>query len=194
MNLKKGKYFADISGHNGRFLMLYKGSIWIDRDLKHDANKISFNIVRDGIYTTPNNINITEIKPLIVSSSIKLYEPERNRERPFKIVYNSSLGEHATPARIYTNMLPAKIEIGKRFFLYPIQVRMFILLHELGHLYYKDEHKCDLFALKNFIELGYNISQGFYALSKVLHPNETNKQRILKLFKEIENNGHIKEQ
>ena len=193
MFLKKGSYTVKLNDHNGRFLLHLGDKIWIDRDIKPEVKEISFNIVKNGDYTAPIEFEILKIEPIKTINTIQLFDPERNRQRPFKIVYNPRLGESATPARIFTNLYPAKIEVGKRFYQYPPQVRMFILLHELGHLYYTTEHKCDLFALKNFIEMGFNISQAFYALSKVLHPNETNKERINQLFNEIKNNGLIKE-
>ena len=37
--------------------------------------------------------------------------------------------------------------------------RLFVLLHEYGHYYYKTERFCDLFAKHHLLKLGYNKSQ-----------------------------------
>jgi hypothetical protein len=68
---------------------------------------------------------------------------------------------------------------------YPIEVRLFILLHEVGHFYYSEEWKCDAYAAYHFLEWGCNPSQAFEALAGVLHDNKTNDDRINKIFKTI---------
>ena len=91
-----------------------------------------------------------------------------------------------TPARNFTGK--GLIEVGEKFYKYPYAVRVFILLHELGHFYYKDESLCDLFAAKNFINWGYNNSTAFYALSQVLNcDSDRNKERVTILFKNLNN-------
>lgn len=173
-----------------RVVMSFDGGTWLDRDLDGSTKEISVNTMFDGYYESPNNFTVVASGPLEVKEpSIKLYKNEREFERPIQIVYNPDL--QGTPARIFTQMNPARIEIGDKFKTFAPQVRMFILLHEYGHLFYKDEHKTDLFALKEYLKLGLNASQAFYALSKVLHDSEANTERIKKLFHELKINGYV---
>lgn len=123
-------------------------------------------IVRDRLHLVPNKVRFS------------LPEPERNRYKPFKIEFNEKL--KGTPARIFTN--EGVIEIGKQYYQYSPPTRLFILLHELGHYFYKTEWKTDMFALYYYMKLGYNKSQAFYSLSKVLHPSPRNMDRITRLF------------
>ena len=120
---------------------------------------------------------------------IKVFYPERQREKPIQIVFNPELDENSTPARIFTEL--GVIEIGKKFLPLPPQQKMFILLHEYGHLFYKDEHKTDIYALKNYLQLGFNPSQAFRALSEVLHRSPENLKRIEGLFKAMKTGGYV---
>lgn len=168
------------------------GEIWHDRRLDGKFDKVKVNILFDGMYSSPNNFKIIDSKPLETGGEkIQLYEPERNREKDFIIRFNPELGMHQTPARIFTNSNPAVIEIGQKFYTYPPQTRMFILLHEYGHMFYENEHKTDLFALKMGMLYGLNISQMFGALSNVLHPSKMNDERVMKLFNELKSNGYV---
>lgn len=194
MYLKKGTHTIEF-GHPlpERVTIFVRGLIWIDRDLNGKFQTIKFNAIFPGDYTSKTPFKLVKSEPLkIENSPIQLYHKERHRQRPCEIVYNHNLGLTDTPARIFTQMNPARIEIGQRFKKYPPQVRMFILLHEYGHLFYKDEHKTDLFALKCYLNLGLNASQAFYALSKVLHPSPDNTKRIKQLFQQLKNNGYVK--
>ena len=158
---------------------------------RHIKNEIvgtlqSLNLPRYGEYYT--NVKIFDILPLIKNNiNFQLYEPERNgRYKPFEIVKNFDDSQmKGSPARIFTEV--GRIELGKKFYQYTPQIRLFILLHELGHFFYKTEHKTDLFALYYYLLMGYNKSQALYALTKVLHPNQNNKQRILKLYNILKN-------
>lgn len=183
-------FFFDYPYPN-RVRIYWGKNIWIDRDLDGLTPSINFNTLFEGVYTSPNR-GVIKSRPLVVRKcSIKDYDPERARQAEYKIVFNASLGANDTPARILTGIEPAIIEVGKRFYSYAPQVRMFILLHELGHMFYKTEHKADCYALKRYLELGYNASQAFYSLSKVLHPGKRNAERIHKLFNELKQNGYV---
>lgn len=173
-----------------RVVMSFNGNNWIDRDLDGKTKEINVNTLFDGYYHSPNNFDVISSEPLkIKEPKIVLYKNERQFERPIVIVYNKDL--QGTPARIFPQLNPARIEIGDVFKSFAPQVRMFILLHEYGHLFYKDEHKTDLFALREYLKLGLNASQAFYALSKVLHDSPANTERIKKLFHELKINGYV---
>jgi len=122
--------------------------------------------VRDRLHLVPNKVRFT------------LPEPERNRYKPFKIEFNKEL--KGTPARIFTQ--EGVIEVAPTYYKLDPPTRLFILLHELGHYFYETEWKTDTFALYYYLKLGYNKSQAFYALSKVLHPSAGNMERITRLF------------
>lgn len=169
----------NIKGNRTKILDKNKREIY-NRVFKNDVNNFEVNLPRAGEYFLEDNCTINEIFDLIKKEpNFELPTPERQRYKPFKIVKNKHLKN--TPARIYTNM--GIIETGSKFQTYPPQTRLFILLHELGHFFYKTEWKTDLFALYYYQKLGYNSSQAFYSLSRVLNPNSPqNKIRILNLF------------
>ena len=152
------------------------------RVLNKKFDTLKFNICHAGTYHcevgTIVKITGIEITPL----SVILPAPDRNRFKEFKIIYNPNLD--GTPARNFTGR--GIIETGNTFKNHTFAVRVFILLHEVGHFFYKDETLCDLFAAKVFIDLGYNNSTAFYALSQVLNCNsDRNKKRVLILFNNL---------
>ena len=195
IGLKKGSYtvqFLKPLPMRFELLRLQGNDIWIDRELNKKYETVNFNIHFPGDYSSNVFFKVVKFAPLFLEkNNIDLFEPERQMERPIKIVYNKALGMEATPARIYTGSNPATIEVGQRFFTFPSQVRMFILLHEYGHMFYKTEHKTDLYALKRYLELGYNASMAFWALYKVLHTSEQGRERITKLFNQLKINGYV---
>ena len=191
MYLKKGTHKLTFLHPLTGVKVLFNGEIWIERDLPQGTKFINFNTLEDGEITLVNGGTITseplELKPC----NIRLYEPERQRARDYKIVFNPYLTLQDTPARIFTLKSPAVIEIGRRYYTYPPQVRIFILLHERGHMLYQSEHKTDCWALKQYLGMGYNASQAFNALHKVLHTSEKSQYRIKKLFNELKENGYV---
>lgn len=152
------------------------------RVFKGEADNFTVNMPRTGDYFLDDHTTLKGIGPL-VKNEIKFTLPpqERSRYKPFEIVYNKRL--EGTPARIFTEA--GIIEVSPRFYEFDPQIRLFILLHELGHYFYKTEWKTDLFALYYYLQLGYNKSQAFYALSRVLHPSPQNMHRIKSLFKNV---------
>lgn len=192
MYLPTGTHTVKFTGGKPRKFAAYlNGELWHFRNLDGKTGEVKFNTLWPGHFTSPNNFEI-ESKPLdIKGENIDLPTPERNNWRGVKIVYVPNL-EH-TPARIYRNANPAIIQVGARFYRYPAQVRAFIILHELGHFYYHEEDKADLWALKQFLKLGLNASQAYYALSKVLHPSPMAWERMKKLLKELKKQGYVKE-
>ena len=191
LQLTKGIHKLQLKRPYKAFKLFHNGDIWIDRILPKDTKEINAYCMFDGEYSSPNEFDVVETKPLIQEeNTIKLYTRERERERPIKIQFNANLT--GTPARIFTNRNPAVIEVGERFYSYPPPVRMFILLHEYGHMFYKTEHKTDCYALKKYLQMGLPPSMAFYALAKVLHDTPANEARIKKLFTELKENGYVK--
>ena len=116
---------------------------------------------------------------------ISLPEPERNKKAYIKSIFFDN--QKDTPARIYTDL--NTIVVNNKFFNYPIEVRFFILLHEVGHFYYKTEWKCDQFAAHHYLKIGFNPSQAFESLAGVLHEtkqdgteNTQNTERINRIY------------
>ena len=62
-----------------------------------------------------------------------------------------------------------------------------ILLHEQGHCMYSSEYSCDLYALKQYLYLGYNASMAYYAMSHILKQSPENVKRIKVMFKNVMN-------
>lgn len=190
MKLRTGEYKVTPNSCDAFFLFSSDGQIYHFRHMKQGVNCIKINVLHTDDYQ--GNVpfqaeRLGDIKPLF--DKIDIEDPERSRLRPIKIVYNKHLS--TTPARIFSTLNPAIIEVAPKLYNMPKQMRMFILLHEYGHLFYATEWKVDLFALKAFCELGYNPSQAFYALSKILSTSKQNMERIKKLFDTLKANGYI---
>jgi hypothetical protein len=156
-----------------------KGKVIYKRFFNGHADNFSLNVPTVGTYYFGQELQVRDRLHLVPNKvKFSLPEPERNKFKPFKIEFNEKL--NGTPARIFTDA--GVIEIGANYYKYAPPTRLFILLHELGHYFYKTEWKTDTFALYYYLKLGYNKSQAFYSLSKVLHPSEGNMKRILNLF------------
>lgn len=173
-----------------RVLIYVRGGVWHERFLSSNEKGINVNLLFDGDYTTnvagdwKRNGDIKGERCTFDS-----YQPERARIKDYILVYNPSLFN--TPARIFTELTPARIEYGAKLKSYPMQQRMFILLHELGHMRYATEHKADTWALRQFLQMGLNASQAFYALSNILHRSPQNIARMKTLFSHLQKNGSV---
>lgn len=184
-----------------------KGETYFERYLDGKTPRIKFNIPNPGVYKTANNIEIVkQVDIEIPNLSFSLPPFSRNRIKDFVIINNPKL--HNTPARVFTN--EGIIEKGSQFAGYTQPMRVFFLLHEVGHFYYgltnahyekaklmSDgkqwlaelsnyyEMCCDLFALTQFLQMGYNMSTAMYALTNVLKRNKQNKERVLFIYKQM---------
>lgn len=153
------------------------------RELGGKFDSIKFNICHKGHYTMSEYCIINKIVDIeIIPINKELPKPDRDKMKEVKVVYNHSLV--ITPARI--NSKTGVIEVGRKFKSFPFPVRLFILCHEEGHLLYSDEYNADLYACKLYVNNGYNKSNAFYSLSKVLKPSKENSNRIFELFKTIQ--------
>jgi hypothetical protein len=171
-----------------KFEVFCNGKLYFERHLDGSTEKIKFNIPDNGIYyfnLKPKNVEIKNIE--IPDLGITLPPYERNRIKDFKIITNRSLT--GSPLRIYTE--EGIIERGKKFFTYPIPVRKFLLLHEIAHFYYKTEEYCDLMALLNFVDMGYNISTAMYSLTKVLSEHPLNDKRIKFIYDKLKEKNFV---
>jgi hypothetical protein len=158
------------------------GELYFERYLDGKTPRIKFNIPNAGTYVTKNNFDIVKRIPIeIPVTEFTLPPPERDRIKDFVIIDNPRL--HNTPARVFTH--EGVIEKGSQFRKYTQPMKVFFLLHEVGHFYYKTEEYCDLFALYHFLKMGYNMSTAMYCLTLVLRRNKQNKDRVLFLYKNM---------
>lgn len=147
------------------------------------VTEISLNINHSGnfyIDKKPESVTFSTRKKYSHCASL----PEREKNiphKPIKLKYNPDL-KHS-PARIDVNT--GEIQYGDYYLTLPILWQEFILLHEIGHHFYKTEEYCDLYALKNYIENYGNPSQAFYSLAKVFKRPEFQKSRISNIYSKI---------
>jgi hypothetical protein len=158
-----------------------QGQLWYFRAKDTNCPDIvKFNLPKSGTYST--HAKILKIEPLQpVSIDIDLPAPERNF-KPVKITYHKN-ANIKSPARIFAKT--GRVEMNSKFYTFPPPVRIFILLHEQGHLYYKTEEYCDKYAVREFLKRGYNPSTAIYALTRVLTPNPITRARIIELLKTV---------
>lgn len=158
--------------------------IYFERYLDGKTPRIKFNIPYpvNAVYNIVTQCEIVKIVPIeIPDISINLPPFERNRVKDLRIIDNPEL--NGTPARIFT--YDGVIELGRKFYTFPKPMRVFFLWHEIGHLYYKTEQYCDLFALVHFLKAGYNMSTAMYCLTNVLRRNKQNWDRILYVYNNL---------
>lgn len=144
------------------------------------------NIPRAGKYTiSPAPIFIsTENLPLNQYQDIELPEPDRiPTGKPLFV--SSNFCPKFTPARM--NRFTGEVQVRNDFKNLPNEQRFYILMHEEGHTLYKNEDDCDLYALKKFLNKGFNPSQAVSALKNNLRNAPENRVRIQKIFNQIKN-------
>lgn len=167
-----------------------KGRIYFYRLLPNGCKNFKVNIPDPGVYNFSVDAVIKE-KPLIVIPEvfkIRLPKRERNRDKNYFIEHDPNQIE--SPAIIYTDI--GRIVTGKKFKELPIPMRIFVLLHEIGHFRYSTEKFCDLYAAIEFIKLGYNPSTAIYCLTDVLRNSAGKNERINYVFNLFLKYGIIK--
>jgi hypothetical protein len=176
------------SNENGVLKLYANGKLYCERP--HKKGQIfKINVPFNGDYThneALDDAQFFKVTPIEKDNrAISLPEPERNKKAYIKSIFFDNQKE--TPARIYTDL--NTIVVNHKFFNYPIEIRFFILLHEVGHFYYSTEWKCDQFAAHHFLKIGFNPSQAFESLAGVLHEtkqngteNTQNTDRINRIF------------
>ncbi len=163
------------------------GNIYFYRDLTENNRNIKVNIARAGKFTTNANDSITvgEFEKPKIKIVLPTYEKNFFHEK-FHYRFNPKL--KGTPARNFYKK--GIIEFSPQFLKLPFPIRVFILCHEIGHSYYHDEEKADIFATKLYLDKGYNMSMAINSLTDVLnYDSGNNKKRIKKLFNILSNNN-----
>jgi hypothetical protein len=167
------------SGRIPRRFIIYnsKGEIYFYRDLTENNREIKVNIKHSDTYTT--NADAFYSVGNYEDSNINFDLPDFEKNYysgKFKYRYNRNL--NGTPARHFYKK--NVIEVGPNFYKQPFPIRVFILCHEIGHCFYKDEHKADLFAVKMYLKNGYNKSMALHSLTDVLNLHSPENQNRIK--------------
>jgi hypothetical protein len=186
VNNKPQTYYIRFTAEMPKLFLLYdsKGEVYYFRYLDGKTPRIKFNVVDEGTYT--GNVPFEVVKETgieIPDSFPRLPNADRDRWKPVKLVHNPSM-KTTTPIRIFTDS--GVIEANDRFFGFIRPVRIFLFLHEKGHLFYSKEEDCDLYALVNFLRMGYNQSTAYYTLRNVLSRTDENLKRLKTIFANIQ--------
>ena len=130
----------------------------------HDGNqngRFFFNLPKGEYYTTNDIEKCGE--PIPVNLPI-LPPPEKRLSLPKKV--KVSFLENPNKASILVDK--HKIFVDHKIMKLPLPSIIFVLFHEIGHYYYKDEKKCDLFAVREMLKRGFNPSQCGMAIDRAL--------------------------
>lgn len=179
------------SGIMPRLFTLFdeSGKVYYFRYLDGRTPRIKINIPDNGIYDGSHPFEVYKTEPIELPDSWpKLPPAERDRWKEVTIVKDSSL--KGTPAQIYTDS--GLIKTAPVFDTYPLPVQKFLIEHEKGHFFYLDESKCDLYALVNYLRMGYNASMAYATLSRILSRSQTNIQRMKDIFNSIQKTQNTK--
>ena len=164
------------------------GQPYYFRHMDGKSTVININLPESGVYTSEQPFNIIRRGEIEKYNTSKIVLPKPDRNYPvegIKVEKNQRGDMGTTPARIFPQL--GIIETAPVFDTYPKPIKLFILLHELGHTQYSREIDADLFALKQYLDLGYNGSMAFYALSHILKVSPANIIRLKKVFAHLMN-------
>ena len=120
-----------------------------------------FNLPR-GEFLTENKL-IALKEPLPVSLP-KLPRPEKENVFPRSV--KIKIEKNPNKASIWIDS--HSIQVDPQIFKRTLPEIVFILFHEAGHYLYKDESKCDLYAVHEMLKRGYNPSQCYFAIHNAL--------------------------
>ena len=204
--------YIKFTGANPNSFNLYssKHGLYYFRNLEGKTNRIKFNICHEGEYNSQTPFEVVKVVPIEIPGTLPGF-PKYERDEIKDFVITDNLDLTGSPARIFASK--GIIERGREFYKLPKPVRVFILLHEIGHFFYginngdikkaeslnafesKDflrkkmfnsESKCDLFAMIHFLQMGYNRSTAYYSLNKILSRSQENINRVKNLISNIQ--------
>lgn len=175
--------YIHFKNESPRIFNLYDsaGDKYFFRYLDGKTPRIKFNVPDIGSYTG-NNFDILKVVPIEIPNTLpRLPAANRDRWKKTTLKFNPHLQD--TPCRIFTES--GIIEISHYFYSLPKPIRLFLLLHEKGHFFYTSEFDCDLYALVNYLRMGYNRNMAFYSLASILKRSNSETNRIKMLLKHI---------
>jgi hypothetical protein len=134
--------------------------------------KGSFNLP-PGHYLLPDNLLLRTVAPVAYNLP-KL--PRKERDISPKEI-NVEFGN--VPERAVVNVHTGHVVIDTAFFAsLPEYTRKFIALHEVGHTLYNSEWKCDVYAARKMLRMGYNPSQVAKAVINTLKITDADPERM----------------
>lgn len=155
--------------------------VYYFRDLGKKNYNIKFNVAKGDTFTTNVDCKISVDSYQPTKVKFKLPKPEKHYfHNNFEYRFNPNLKD--TPARNFYK--EGIIEFSPMFLTLPFPVKVFILCHEIGHSFYHDEMKADLYGCKLYLENGYNKSTALHSLMDVLNLKSTkNQERVNNIYK-----------
>lgn len=160
-----------------------KLGLYYFRNLPKGTPRIKMNIVDPDTYMANVPFEITKTVAVETPAQYPELPPaERDRYKQVSFVYDPTLV--GTPAAIYTET--GVIVHSAEYYTLPRPIRLFIDLHEQGHLFYYTEEYCDLWALISYLRMGYNRSMAYYTLREILGVSQGNIHRMNTLLKKIQ--------
>ena len=126
--------------------------------------------------------NVDRLERRIVYNIPELHKPEKFvKMKPLKIHIEDNPNKASIDIR--TGNVFFDEELNSKLY---VPNKVFVLGHELGHNFYKNECKCDLFSAKKMLENGFNPSQCFHSSSVCLGKrNEERKKELLNFLKRV---------
>ena len=112
-----------------------------------------------------------------------------------ELVKVSTLGGSPAKIRIYPNNTATLFVAQDIWQELPVESRLFVILHELGHFVLKtgDEVKVDRWAFKQYVKTGRSLKKAVHALSRVLkHHNPDHSDRIKRQFYRAKHSHFLK--
>jgi len=177
--------YIKFPGGNPRLFCLFdeSGKTYFFRYLDGMTPRIKVNIPDSGTYEGNCPFEVYKREPIELPGSWPTLPPaQRDRWKPVTIVKDPGL--RGTPAQIFTDT--GLIKTAPVFDQYPLPVQKFLIEHEKGHFFYVDENACDLFALINYLRMGYNASMAYATMSKILGKSRENIQRLKDILNSIQ--------
>lgn len=150
------------------------GDVYFFKHLNESTDVYSFNLPLENWYNVspePECYWLEPLKKMVRKMWLKF--PDRIPKHELQIVYNPSLN---TLACCYQD--DCVIEVSDQYYKLPFYARVFILYHEIGHLYYDSEFDADKFADYHYMNDGFNPSSALYAKTKYLGNTDEESDRI----------------
>ena len=131
-----------------------------------------FNLPK-GKYFSANQLEV--LKNPIPVNLPKLPAPEKNNTLPKKVKVYFLENPHKASIITANN----EIKVDPKILNLTLPTIVFIMFHELGHYFYSDEKKCDLFAAVQMIKRGFNPSQCGIAIDNALSSKSFDRKYCL---------------
>lgn len=143
---------------------------------------IRANITCEGLFEIlppPQRYRIKEIQRFCKDFSL----PKQELNVDIEPIFRDNFNLQNTPACCYQK--DGIIEFSSGFYNMPYYVRCFIICHELGHFFYNDEQKTDLYSLKHYLNYGFNPCLALNSMAYYLNWNKENIERYNNVYRKI---------